>query len=197
MKLLPMSIRQPYRLSWVPIYGLMPQAPGMNFDLSGNEIFKIGYDFLKTRIKYVFQNRKLKHDTWCVSYCSVKVCRSTIMKHGTEEDKSLLPQGTAINRKRKPKVQVVIDGRVVKRIRKPKINKNTNKATRLSVTNRTPEETVTNRTPEETAFNNAFGTVNEDYVQDELNMLVAEPTSPVFPQEERLDEAIEVVSVNT
>ena len=54
------------------------------------------------------------------------------MKHGTEEDKALLPQGTVINRKRKPKVQVLTDGWVVKRIRKPKINKNTNKATRLS-----------------------------------------------------------------
>ena len=59
MKLLPMSIRQIYRLCWVPIYGLMSQAPGMNFDLSGNESFKIGYDFLKTRVKYVFQNIKL------------------------------------------------------------------------------------------------------------------------------------------
>ena len=109
----------------------MSQAPGMNFNLSGNESFKIEYEFLKTRVKYVFQNRKLKDDTWCVSYWSVKICRSKIMKHGTEEDKVLLPQGTAIDRKRKPNVQVLTDGRVVKRVHKTQINKNTNKTTRL------------------------------------------------------------------
>ena len=41
----------------------MSQAPGINFDLSGNESFKIGYDFLMTRVKYMFQSRQLKHDT--------------------------------------------------------------------------------------------------------------------------------------
>ena len=101
--LLPKEVRQNFSLSWAPIYGLMSGAPGMNFDLSGNDSFKIGYKYLVTRVQYIFRNKKIKPDSWRVSYWSMKVQRSSIMKNGTDEDKAQLPEESKRNRKRNQK----------------------------------------------------------------------------------------------
>ena len=63
----------------------------------------------------------MKPDTWLVSYWSVKVQRSSIMKYGTEADKARLPEVTRRNRARNQTVQTSSNGRQVKqrRIRRP------------------------------------------------------------------------------
>ena len=78
----------------------MSQCADINFNENGQESFKVGYEFLKTRVEYVFLSKRMKPDTWCISYWSVKVQNSSIMKYGTENDKSHLPSQTLFNKKR-------------------------------------------------------------------------------------------------
>ena len=59
----------------------------MDITLDPQESFKIGYEYLKARIEYIFNSRKMKPDTWCVAYWSVKVQMSVIIKFGTKEQK--------------------------------------------------------------------------------------------------------------
>ena len=72
----------------------MEQADGMNLDDDPIESFKIGYKYLKTRVWYVFQGKRMKLDTWRVSYWQLKVQRGSTMKHGKEGNKEKLPEAT-------------------------------------------------------------------------------------------------------
>ena len=99
-KMLPMALRKSFSLCWEPIYNLMSQCADINFNENGQESFKVGYEFLKTRVEYVFLSKRMKPDTWCISYWSVKVQNSSIMKYGTENDKSHLPSQTLFNKNR-------------------------------------------------------------------------------------------------
>ncbi len=71
----------------------MESAPGMDFSLNSQENFKIGYEHLKSIVEYVFKNPKMKHDTWRVSYWSVKIQRSSILKSRAESDIARLHVG--------------------------------------------------------------------------------------------------------
>ena len=95
----------------------MESAPGMDFNLNAQESFKIGYDHLKSRVEYIFNNRKMKHDTWRVAYWSMKIQRSSILKSGTESDIARLPVGKGRNKVRQQRTRVNDDGREVKRRR--------------------------------------------------------------------------------
>ena len=75
----------------------MEAALGLDYDMVSQESFKVAYTYLKSRVGYVFTSPKMKPDTWCVVYWSVKVQRSSIMK-GTEADKARLPKVTSHNR---------------------------------------------------------------------------------------------------
>ena len=54
-KFLPKEARQVYSLSWVPIFDLMQSSPEMDFKLDAQEIFKIGYEYLKSTSGNVFE----------------------------------------------------------------------------------------------------------------------------------------------
>ena len=58
----------------------------------------------------MFFSKGMKPDTWCISYWSVKVQNSTIMKYGTENDKSHLPSQTLFNKKRIGRKNTLKDG---------------------------------------------------------------------------------------
>ena len=93
-KMLPKEVRKKFSLSWEPISQMMEQADGMNLDDDPIESFKIGYKYLKTRVWYVFQGKRMKLDTWRVSYWQLKVQRGSTMKHGKEGNKEKLPEAT-------------------------------------------------------------------------------------------------------
>ena len=114
-KFLPPAVRKIYSLSWDPIFRLMGKAPGINFNDDAHSSFKVGYEYLKEQVQYIFNSTKMKIDTWCVSYWSVKVQRSSILKNGTEEDKMKLPEAHKRNRRRRQHTKVHDDGREVKR----------------------------------------------------------------------------------
>ena len=95
----------------------MESALGMDFNLNAQDSFKIGYDHLKSRVEYIFNNRKMKHDTWRVAYWSLKIQRSSILKSGTESDIAKLPAGKGRNKVRQQRTRVNDDGREVKRRR--------------------------------------------------------------------------------
>ena len=117
-KLLPKNVRQVHNLSWEPTFKLISMAPGVRFNMNPQEIYTIAYDYLKSRIEYPFMTLKMKPTTWEVSYWSMNVQRSSIMKWGTERDKALLP--IAISKKnncRNQHVKILSDGRAVKRRR--------------------------------------------------------------------------------
>ena len=119
-KFLPKALRTSFSLHWQPIYKLMESAPDININASPHDSFNVGYDYLKSRVSYVFMNPKSKPETWLVSYWSLKVQRSSIVKYGTEEDKLQLSTPTFCNKAKKQKNRMSSDGRQLKRIRKKK-----------------------------------------------------------------------------
>ena len=72
----------------------------MDLKLDVHESFKIGYEYLKSRVEYIFNSARMKPDTWYVAYWSVKVQRSSIMKFGTVADKARLPETNKQNKAR-------------------------------------------------------------------------------------------------
>ena len=53
-KMLLKEFRKKFSFIWEPIFWMMEQADGMNLYDYPMEIFKIGYEYLKTRVGYVF-----------------------------------------------------------------------------------------------------------------------------------------------
>ena len=114
-KLLPKEVRTKFRLSWEPIFQMMESAEGMNVHEDPIKSFQVGYEHLKSRVEYVFKCTGMKQDTWGVPYWSLKSRRSSIMKYGTDGDKSKVAVATIMNRARTPKTRETDDGRRVKR----------------------------------------------------------------------------------
>ena len=114
-KSLPRYVHQVFSLSWEPIFHIIQAAPLNNFDMDVKETFKIALGYLKARVKYVFSSPKMKPETWCVTYWSVRVQKSSIMKRGTEPDKARLPKPTRKNASRKQTVQNHNGRRVTRR----------------------------------------------------------------------------------
>ena len=62
------EVQKKFSLSWEPIFWIMKQVDYMNLDEDPMEIFKIGYEYLKTRVGYVFQGKRMKLNIWGVPY---------------------------------------------------------------------------------------------------------------------------------
>lgn len=108
--MLPAKLKTKYSLHWRPIFQLMEQAPGLILrepaEINAEylqESFQAANNHLKTRVGYVFQNRKAKPATWVLSTWSKKVSHSEIVKHGTDEDRANLPSENRFNRPRQQK----------------------------------------------------------------------------------------------
>ena len=82
----------------------MHAAPEKEFDMDAQGSFKIVFAYLNAQVKYIFSSPKMKPDTWCVVYWSIRVQRSSIMKMGTETDKARIPEPTKKYTVRKQKV---------------------------------------------------------------------------------------------
>ena len=63
--------------------------------------YEQGMNHLRTRVSFIFDNPKLHHVSWEISTWSKKVARSEILKHGTEQDISNLPEASN-NTRRQP-----------------------------------------------------------------------------------------------
>ena len=159
----------------------MESAPHININASPHESFKVGYDYLKSRVSYVFINPKSKPETWLVSYWSLKVQRSSIVKYGTEEDKLQLSTPTFCNKAKKQNNRMNSDGRQMKRRRKKKllatvnlINENDQLAT---------EETKEQTEVEEQLFDIVSPEVNEvEEVEESMKEEVPESEKVVTPK---------------
>ena len=110
LQMLPKNVKLEFTLHWRPILSLLQEAPGLvipRLSLVDDEFiessFSLVYEYLKTRVSYIFQNERLQHINWAVSYWSKKVSRSSILKDGTEEDIGRLPPSD--NHRSKPRVQ--------------------------------------------------------------------------------------------
>jgi hypothetical protein len=97
-KMVPKDIRLAIDLHWRPIFELMEACPGLN--LADADSFERGLEFLKTRVQYVFAKQKSNPIAWELSTWSKAVRHSTILKEGTESDKSHLPPPTRYNKQR-------------------------------------------------------------------------------------------------
>ena len=62
-KMLPKEVRKKFSLSWEPIFRMMEQADGTNLDDDPMESFKIGYEYLKTWVGYVFRGKRMNLET--------------------------------------------------------------------------------------------------------------------------------------
>jgi hypothetical protein len=97
LDMLPPKLKKNFQLYWRPIFSMMEQAPGIEIRETGIDAqylqasFATGKEYLKTRVSYVFENQRQQHDGWEISTWSRKVARSSIMKHGTDQDKANLP----------------------------------------------------------------------------------------------------------
>ena len=94
---------------------MMESTEGINVHEDPMKRFQVGYEHLKLRVEYVLKCTRMKHDTWGVPYWSLKSRRSSIMKYGTDGDKSKLPVATNRNRAWTQQTREMDDGRRVKR----------------------------------------------------------------------------------
>jgi hypothetical protein len=71
-------------------------------DADINQIYEQCIDFLKENVSYCFQSRRANPTNWVLGTWSMKTRRSTILKKGTEADKSKVATATNRNRARRP-----------------------------------------------------------------------------------------------
>ena len=101
---LPKKLAEVYKLHWRPLFGMMEKGVGEIPELLTaeivNSLYDLGTEYLKTRVSYVFQNDKLRHNDWMIATWAKYLSRSVIMKKGTDSDKQHLPVATYLNRPR-------------------------------------------------------------------------------------------------
>ena len=108
-KMLPMSVRHTFKISWRPVFKTMEGS--MIFkdmhNLNTEELqkaYEIGMNNLKRKASYIFQpENKFKYSRWTISTWAKKLKYSQIIKHGTELDKSNLGKESRYNRKHREK----------------------------------------------------------------------------------------------
>jgi hypothetical protein len=96
--MLPTAIRSKYNNAWRPIFELMETAPGLH-DLRDSratdyvqEKLQVAEAYLKNqRMGYCWVTPAFHPGSWRVSQWSKMCRRSSIMRHGTDEDKNNLP----------------------------------------------------------------------------------------------------------
>ena len=54
------EVRRNFSLSWEPIFRMVEQADSINLDNDPMKSFKIGHEYLKTRVGYVFRGKWMK-----------------------------------------------------------------------------------------------------------------------------------------
>lgn len=98
LNMLPKKTKLEYTLHWRPILSFLQEAPGLRIpalplvdDDFIESSWALVFEYLKTRVTYVFANERLNPNSWVVSYWSKKISRSSILKYGTEEDIARLP----------------------------------------------------------------------------------------------------------
>jgi hypothetical protein len=105
--MLPDEIKKNLRLHWRPIFSMMEAAPGIKIRETGidsdylHTSFHAAREYLKTRVRYAFENENWHPERWGISTWSRKVQRSSILKHGTEQDKANLPPESNHNKSRR------------------------------------------------------------------------------------------------
>ncbi len=99
-KLLPKHLKSTYQLHWKPIFEMMERTNDLFIMQNPEQItaqfledsFAKAKEYLKTRVQYVFNKRRANPDMWEVSTWSKHVKKSSILCHGTEQDKAFFPQ---------------------------------------------------------------------------------------------------------
>jgi hypothetical protein len=103
LDMLPKYAKRDFQLHcWRPIFLLMEQVlPGLNIRQGVlinaayvTASFDTAREHLKSRVSYVFANKRSNPDRWEIWTWSQKVQRSSILKNGTDEDKANLPEET-------------------------------------------------------------------------------------------------------
>ena len=92
----------------------MESAEGINVHEDPMKSFQVGYGHLNSRDEHVFKCTRMKQDTGGVPYWTLNSRRSSIMKYGTDGDKSKVPVATNRNRARTQQTREMDDGRRVK-----------------------------------------------------------------------------------
>lgn len=107
-KMLPPLLKKQFGLHWEPIFSMMELTPNLGIPQNPNDISsefissscELARDFLKTRIRYVFNKDLAKPENWEISTWSKHAKRSEIVKHGTLEDINALPPENSKNRQK-------------------------------------------------------------------------------------------------
>jgi hypothetical protein len=101
---LPKKLAEIFKLHWRPVYLMMEKGMGEIPEVLTpeivNNLYDLGTEYLKTRVRYVFTNDKLHHNEWVIATWAKYLTRSMIEKKGTDEDKAHLPVATYLNRPR-------------------------------------------------------------------------------------------------
>jgi hypothetical protein len=110
LNMLPKKTKLEYTLHWRPILSFLQEAPGLRIpalplvdDDFIESSWALVFEYLKTRVTFVFANERLNPNSWVVSYWSKKISRSSILKYGTEEDIARLPPSN--NHRSRPRQQ--------------------------------------------------------------------------------------------
>jgi hypothetical protein len=101
---LPRKLAEDYKLHWRPLYSMMEKGfgniPKVLTPAIVNNFYDLGTEYLRTRVNYVFTNKKLHHNAWVIATWAKHLSRSMIMKKGTDDDKRHLPATTYLNQPR-------------------------------------------------------------------------------------------------
>ena len=79
-------------------------SDGDDIDMDLESSFTIGLEFVRENIEYIFLNRNWVN--WSASYFCKKIKYSSIMKHGTEEDKRRAENSKTYHNKKRRRSRV-------------------------------------------------------------------------------------------
>ena len=74
--MLPLDARQSYRPNCCSLHRHMEKMPNINLFGNATSQSEVAYNYIKQKVNYIFSNRKLKPDSWDLSYWSVKTLMS-------------------------------------------------------------------------------------------------------------------------
>jgi hypothetical protein len=95
---LPKKLAEIFKLHWRPVYLMMEKGMGEIPEVLTpeivNNLYDLGTEYLKTRVRYVFTNDKLHHNEWVIATWAKYLTRSMIEKRAqtrTRRTYQLLP----------------------------------------------------------------------------------------------------------
>ena len=81
---LPKKLAEVYKLHWRPLFAMMEKGVGEIPELLTaeivNNLYDLGTEYLKTRVSYVFENDKLRHNNWVIATWAKYLSGSVIIK---------------------------------------------------------------------------------------------------------------------